>query len=238
MTRLGIVTALKDEAASLTHRRPAPREPLRLGDTVTLMVAGMGAERAVAAARHLHAAGAEALLSWGTAGALDPALKAGTLLVPLNLVDTDGRTYPSDGPWRERLLHRLEPHIDIHPGAIVHSATVLAERQAKQALFTQCRCAAVDMESAALAAWAQEHALPFMSLRAIVDPADLSLPWSLVRALDEDGRPAPLTLLKGLARRPREGLALLRLARGFRAAQRTLKQVRALAGPDLALNAS
>ena len=56
-----------------------------------LAVSGMGAAAAACGALHSSQAGATALVSWGMAGGLDPALAAGDICLPSEVVAADGR---------------------------------------------------------------------------------------------------------------------------------------------------
>jgi adenosylhomocysteine nucleosidase len=72
-----------------------------------------------------------------------------------------------------------------------------------------------------------------MVVRAVADPADTTIPDSALNAVDEFGRLSLLKLIQGLAKDPTELLALVRIARNYRAAQRTLAAVARLAGNNL-----
>jgi len=97
---------------------------------------------------------------------------------------------------------------------------------------------AVDMESAAVAAVAQERALPFLAVRAIADPADMALPSAVMRAADAHGRiNRPVLLAHTLLHFGQVG-AMLRLASHFRAALRTLTGTAHQMGDGLLLDAA
>jgi len=76
----GVVAALEFEARSLG-------DP---GDGSIISISGIGADNAARSARALVAAGAGALLSWGVAGALDPALACGTAVLPGEVLRAHG----------------------------------------------------------------------------------------------------------------------------------------------------
>jgi adenosylhomocysteine nucleosidase len=89
------------------------------------------------------------------------------------------------------------------------------------------------MESAAVATEAKNAGVPFIAIRALADPAGMTVPQSALTALDELGGSRLVKLLKALARNPVELFALFQLARNFRAAQSTLADVARLAGSNL-----
>lgn len=220
---VGIVAALRAEARSLS-RRVRSSAPLQLGAGAWLALSGgVGAASAVAAGEILLGAGAEALVSWGTAGALDPALAAGDLLLPERIVDGAGEEFWPDAGWRSRVQAGLDGSLAVHAGTLLQSPAVAATARDKQLLRERVQAAAVDMESAALARLARQRQVPFLAVRAIADTASTAIPRMVGDALDEDGRLRPMRLLGNACRRPGELPALFVLAGDFRAARTTLE---------------
>lgn len=233
MIRLGVVVPLKTEARGLVKKPMVMGELLLLPEGTIVKLSGMGMKLARLAAETLLEKGVTALLSWGSAGGLYAALSAGSLVLPERVLSSDQVSFPVDAAWHERLSTRLSGHVDIHTGPIFQSSVVLRSPAEKTALFKKCGAIAVDMESAAVARVALQAKLPFMTMRAISDPADTALPASALAATDECGRLRPFRLLKNLVRHPRELFPLVRLGRNFRAAQSTLSTVVLLTGHRL-----
>jgi adenosylhomocysteine nucleosidase len=94
----------------------------------------------------------------------------------------------------------------------------------KALAFSTTGALAVDMESATIAAIAARHELPFIAVRVIVDTADDALPHAVVSAT-RSGRLRLWWLIASLARAPGEIAALLRIARRYRMATRSLLAV-------------
>ena len=91
-------------------RRGGPKsfgEFSRLHDGTLLAVSGIGGSAAAAAARALVAAQVSALMTFGLAGALDPALAAGTIMLPGELISRDGARFVTCKAWRERVAASL-----------------------------------------------------------------------------------------------------------------------------------
>jgi adenosylhomocysteine nucleosidase len=106
-------------------------------------------------------------------------------------------------------------------------------------LFRETGAAAVDMESFSVARVANEHRLPFVAARVIVDGAEDCLPAAVTAAADGMGHLHLWRLMGALARTPADLGAVLRLARRYRAASRSLAvmgRVGSLA-PDTAASA-
>lgn len=233
MIRVGIVAALPVEGKILARTLPATREVLALPDGALLLLSGIGARRARAAADRLFASGATALVSWGVAAALARHVPPGSLLLPMRLIAADGTAPPIDVRWRQRLHDRLAPRFAVHAGALAEADAVLTDSGQKRALFERCGAIAADMESAALGSAAAEAGVPFVVVRAVSDGVDLTLPQAILSAMDGDGRIRPRQLVGGLFARPREALGFLRLGLGFRAARATLAGVARSVGTGL-----
>jgi len=229
LSQIGIVTALRAEARTLG--RSSPTQGLaRLTDGSLLIVSGIGAAAAGQGARTLVGRGVSGLMSWGVAGGLDPSLPAGTLLLPEDVVDTEGRAFATAREWRERVAAALSGEWPHHAGRLLSSPRAIDTVPGKAAAFRTTRASAVDMESLAIAEVAFSHRLPFLAVRVIVDTASDALPRSVIEA-SRSGRVDLGRLLRGLALAPFEIVALLRLARRYRRARQALVAVARRAGP-------
>jgi adenosylhomocysteine nucleosidase len=204
---VGIVCALASEAR---HLRPT--------DGTLVITTGMGRSAASDGARALVNAGAKALASWGMAGGLDPSLPAGTILLPTEILGPDGRIHPCEASWRERLSATIETR----SGRLVTTAKSVGSVEDKAELFRTTGAVAVDMESAAVAEVAEQHGLPFLAVRVVVDSAADSLPRAVTAAADSEGHLHIWRLIGTLAMAPNELAPLIRLARRYRAANRSL----------------
>ena len=199
---LGIVVGLAAEA----------RIARRLGGRV--VIGGGTPDGARRAAGDLAGSGAAALLSFGLAGGLDPALRPGDLLVP-HTVLAGGRRFPTD-PGLCGLLGGTSPHV------LLGGERIVAEPAEKHVLWRTTGCAAVDLESAAVAEVAYEKKLPFAVLRAVCDPACRTVPPAAVAALDAKGAMTLERVLLSLVHHPGQLAALLALARDAARARRSL----------------
>ncbi|MGH8709780.1 MAG: hypothetical protein ACREVA_00405 [Burkholderiales bacterium] len=231
---IGVIAALPLEARCLAGRKLAPGERVELHPG-WIQLCGIGREKALNAAQSLLEAGATALLSWGTAGGLDPALSAGTLVLPQQVIGANQSVFPVDSEWRNRVQQRVAKHVATSSGILLESLSVFTHPSQKQALAKRAGAAAVDMESAAVAQVAQQAGVPFIAIRVIADQAITAIPSSALSAVDAYGRLQFLPLVASLLAHPRELPALITLGRAFRAAQKTLSTVATLAGPSLGI---
>jgi adenosylhomocysteine nucleosidase len=147
-----------------------------------------------------------ALLSCGIAGALDPALNVGAIIVDA----------PDDFP--------VPP--GARRGAIAGQDQIAATIAQKAALFAATGACAVDMETH-IARWvAARHALPFAAIRVISDSAAHTLPPAALIGMAPDGTMALRAVLNSLARDPSQLPALIRTGRNAQVAFVRLRLVR------------
>jgi adenosylhomocysteine nucleosidase len=223
----GIVAALAAEASRLgpIEVRPDGLGVLSNGNLVCVTGVGSAAARG---AQALASAGVKSLVSWGFAGGLDPALRAGTVFLPSEVIG-GGAAFSTARDWRERLSRALVALGPLVGGKLLTSPRPVDSVAAKAALFESTGAAAADMESGVIAAVARDHGLPFVAVRVIVDTARDRVPAAAWRATAQDGRLKAGSLIFAVLRRPLDVGALIRLAQRYRVAVRALDAA-ALAG--------
>jgi adenosylhomocysteine nucleosidase len=211
----GIVAALTAEARTLGQ---LPNDRL-------LRVSGMGPLAAARAAQALVAAGAQGLLSVGLAGALDPQLHAGTVVLAHSVTDGASGVHTAYGPWRERLAAQAAAVADARPvvgGTLLSVAQPLTTVASKSQARASSGACAVDMESFAIAAVAAQLGVKFAVARVVIDSATEALPLSIIRATGAYGEVNLPRLVAGLIGAPADLPALLHLPRHYRTALRSL----------------
>jgi hypothetical protein len=151
------------------------------------------------------------LLSAGVAGALDPALRTGDIVIH------------GEAAVVSCLLHALPNAI---VGEVTGSDTIVANPNQKTDLARRTGAIAVDMESHVAERLAKRRDLPFGVVRVISDTADRGLPPAALVGMRPDGGVALAAILGSLARRPGQlpdliqtgrdaGLAFRRLSAAF-----------------------
>ncbi len=206
---LAFVVGLKAEARLL---RP-------LGARV--FVGGGTARGAALAARRAIESGASALVSFGLAGGLSPALQAGALVVP-EAVLFHGRHLAADQALSEALG-------GFTTRALLAGEAVIASVAGKAERWAGTGAEAVDLESGAVADAARQAQVAFAALRAVCDPATRPLPPAAVGALNTAGGIGLLRVGASLLVHPGQVGALLALSRDAGLARRALLgRVRAL----------
>ena len=199
-------------------RPPRPLDPPRgrrgpwvilgslAGEEVALMATGDGPAAAAAGLETLlTAVRPSRLLAIGVGGGLTPGLAEGTLVAARRVVAGDGSAPPRqpDGAWLERALA-----CGCVAGIAVSADRILADPRARHALLGQALdpagvaaaatpattatpappIATVDLESAAYAGLAAAWSLPFLVVRAVLDPVEEELPLDFEACRDRGGR--------------------------------------------------
>jgi len=225
-SKLGILCGLVAEADILRHAAPAQ-------DQSIFAITAARPANTRACAERLVAQGATAIVSFGLAGALDPHLAPGTLLLPVRVLGPDSTAYATDADWRRR----LEAMVGAEScNALAGSDSVVANAADKARLFRDTGAVAVDMESHVAASVAAAAKLPFLVVRAVADPAVRAIPRAAMAGLDAEGRTLVLPVILALTKRPTELPGLLRLAADSRAGFETLRRVASASQGRLAVD--
>lgn len=214
---------------------------------VVLVVTGLRREAAIAAGpgiltvagggcraelekqlRSLELPSLRAVVSFGIAGALDPGLRVGDVLIPTEIRRSDA-CWPAAAPIRAAWMKRLEASdLPLVECPLLGADEPLLTAAAKRAAFRESGADAVDMESHIAAAFAAQRDMPFGALRVVSDRADHDLPPIAGAAMRPDGSVDVLGVLRSLARDPGQIPALLATARDAAIAFRALSRVRGL----------
>jgi len=225
LKRLGILTALIPEAACLA-KNPVTDRSIELADGILLCVCSMGPERSRKGVARLLEDGAEALMSVGTAGALDPSLSPGDVLIPGHIIHCDSPRIAFDTRWHASATGILnEKAFPVQGGELLHAEAIIRSTREKRDLHTQTGAAAADMESYVVADAANRQGIPGLVIRVIVDSADTKIPDAVLNNSDAYGRPRLIGLANSLFLRPRQIIQLWHLARCFRTASERLQQL-------------
>ncbi|GBQ49772.1 hypothetical protein AA15973_1875 [Komagataeibacter sucrofermentans DSM 15973] len=208
---MGIVVGMEAEAALIRPFLPHARIGLS-GATLS------GARQAVL---DLLEGGVDALLSFGLAAGLDPALQPGAVVVPQNVLVNGERL-----PAAPALLAWLGAEgADVVGGDLLHSDVIVTAATRKMALYRETGCVALDMESGVVAEMAAARKVPFAVLRVVCDPADRTLPPAAVVALRPDGSLAVGALARSIVCNPFQIPALIQVGRDAGLARTAAKGV-------------
>lgn len=214
MTSVAVLTAVDVEARSLARHLGLPPVadsawPHYRSGALEIVGVGLGA---VGLEERLRNGGDwDVIVSAGACGALAPSLSRGDLIAPETVLTEDGARYGTDAlPGLERSGTLLSTR------GLVHTPAV------KSRLWMQTGALAVDMESAAIVAWARAHGLGAAVVRAVSDTADQAVPADLAALVEPGGRVRTVGALRVALRRPRAVADAMTLGRGTAAATRAV----------------
>ena len=217
MIKIGLVTGIKKEATKnkkiIHHSKPE------------IVWVGNKKGGAYTQANTLANNGCKILISFGFAGALDPQLSAGDVVLPNSVVDAKGNIFTTDQDLHKKLSSHLSNKLKITVGRLFSSETIIWDADEKQRLFKLYNTQIVDMESLGVAQAATENDCYFLIVRAISDTANQSLPQKSLKSLNLNNDIRIMNILLDLAQNLDELPSLFRLARNSRKAQTSLRNV-------------
>lgn len=206
---LGILTGIEAEA-----------KIARLIANADVACAGARPQKARWLARDLIRRGAKRLISFGIAGALEPGLPVGAMVIGAQVASADG-TLPCDSRWTADLMQKFP---EAHCGPVWGSEKIVGSARDKRALYEKSRCLVVDMESQCVAQIAAEAGVPLAVLRVVCDSVDMDVPPVVMASINEDGSINIGRALWHLARHPLQIPDLFSMTRGTSKALGVLKQ--------------
>jgi adenosylhomocysteine nucleosidase len=162
------------------------------GNQVLLAANGVGWKRAAAAVDAAHTVfPADAVVSTGFCGALDPQLAIGDVVLATCVVGPESRypALPITGGSRAT------------KGLVISTDHVVGSAEEKRTLH-QKGGSAVEMEAAGIAARAQALGLPFFCVRAVTDLATENMATDFNAVLRPDGHFATIGIFRQLLGRP------------------------------------
>ena len=222
--KIGILVPLQQELPTLTVEKIVKGNCINISDQILVAHTGMGWHNTFQSAKQLLAFGVDQLIGWGTAAGLSPTVAAGDLIIPDAVIISEEK-YSTHHEFNNKILKHIAPGLRWHKGLIYGANEVLDSVESKQEIFAKTRCIGADMESGALAQAAIENKVPFTIIRAVSDPVYQSIPKSVEIGLEEDGGFNTKKFIKAISSRPQDWLPMVKLARNFKKARKTLNIV-------------
>lgn len=199
------------------------------GDGVTTICSGADPARLRTLLSEIDARNFRAVISFGLAGGLDPALRPGDVLIADDIV-AGAKTWRANHDLASAHHSALSPHQKVLRCRFAGADATVMNAGAKTALRVATNASAVDMETHIAAEFAERAKLPWGALRAVCDPASRALPQLATAGLKPDGGIDFAATLKSLARDPLQIPALIRTGIDTAIAVAALRRARGLLG--------
>jgi len=225
LKKIGIIAALPDEAKCLYQDRLNQSEPIEIQQDIFLCLSGVGEALAAAATQRLLQHDIDALISWGVAGAIDPELKVGDMLISETVFYRD-KKFTSSLSWFNNIIKELQSKFsNVRSGLIVSNTEICSSIENKQSLYKNTGAVAVDMESGAIAEIAYSKKIDFITIRAISDDANTIIPGVVLNNTDPLGRPDLFPFLFSCIKQPGQIIDLFKLAKRYKKALSSLIEI-------------
>ena len=173
----------------------------------------------------------KALISWGVAGAIHPFLNVGDIVIANSIYNPKTKkTIKTNARWSTSIYDRLSDNTRVFRGPIYSDGDVHGTTPKERArIYKDTVVYAVDDESYAVADFAYKKQIPFISIRAISDSADATIPeW----ALHLDGGLASVgTTFINLLKNPLQTGDIIKMAFNYKKSLKSLREVYKDVGP-------
>ena len=217
--KIGIITAMPEETRAIIKKAQGVEKSIighhrvyryRIaGHDVTLFEAGMGMLNAGWAATALAAERPQLLISSGFGGGVLPGLTVGDVVTAEQVLHWTGTAFEQV----ETSYFTSENALMPLSGCFITGDGILNKKRLVELLPNIINRPVVEMETAAVARVAAERSIPFLGLRAISDPWNEELAFSINEFCDDEMRVRPLKVLATILHRPYIIPQLCRLAR-------------------------
>lgn len=225
--KIVIVTAMPEESGAVMKRARGRKKTVlgsrkrygfsMAGHDVLLVESGMGMLNAGWAATALAAEGPDLMISAGFGGAVLEGLGVGDVVMAQQVLHWSGAAF-EDVAVGFYGLNAIADSISVRRGAFISCDLILNKCDLARRLPPHAVNPVVEMESAAVARIAADRGIPFLAMRAISDPWDEELDFTIDEFCDDDMRIRPTKVLATILRRPAIIPQLVRLAGNSRVA--------------------
>ncbi len=201
------------------------REGALLANSNVRVIAGGGDAAGLARRLAKEAPHCAGIVSFGMAGALDPALRFGDWVIGQSLAGTwQGDCDPA---WAATLAARIP---GARLGTCFADGRLIADPEEKAAIGRNCGAIAVDMESQVAAKAAAEAGVPFAIMRCISDEVGTKVPDAILVSMQPDGGIAAGAVLRSVLKNPLQIPELISIALSFWRVYKSMKRGVACAG--------
>jgi adenosylhomocysteine nucleosidase len=229
--KIGIITAMPEETAAVLKKAGcSAKNELKgrkifhcdiSGHKIVLIEAGMGMLNAGWAATVLAVEQSDLIISTGFGGAVLPGLSVGDIVAAQQLLHSSASGFEEIevGIYGR---NSIADSLGFNRGTFISCDAILDKKTLVKQLPDHVSNPVLEMESAAVARVAETQGIPFLGIRAISDPWDEELDFSINEFCDENMKIRIPKVLATIAKRPKIIPQLIRLARTSSVAAKSL----------------
>ena len=144
------------------------------GTKYQIIKSGVGPRAAANAALRLINSGCNTIVGWGFAGGLSGDLECGQIIIANRFV-IENNDYYSPTPLHQEFMKQLNP-LNPCEGTILASDKPIFSAKEKQYYAKKFNSVAVDMESLGIISVTEKRAIPYLSIRVILDDSKTTIP--------------------------------------------------------------
>lgn len=229
--KIGIITAMPEETAAVLKKAASSKiNELKgrkifhseiYGHDIVLLEAGMGMLNAGWAATVLAIESPDLIISTGFGGAVLPGLSVGDIVASQQLLHSSASGFEEiEVGFYGR--NNIADNLGFNRGTFISCDVILDKKTVAKQLPDGTANPVVEMESSAVARVAGIQGIPFLGIRAISDPWDEELDFSISEFCDDSMQIRIPKVLATIAKRPKIIPQLIRLARSSSVAAKSL----------------
>jgi adenosylhomocysteine nucleosidase len=238
--KIGIITAMPEETQAVARTIGgskkvkigwlAVQQGQLTGHDIVIAEAGMGFDNAARTAEKLvRHVGPDMIISAGFCGGVSTELLVGDVVIATGLTivsekNPDHVTVEIPAACKNFVVRQAAEGRRVFGGLFASTPVIMLKSRLAALLPPDASFPVVEMESAAIAIIAAENGIPFCGIRAVSDPLDEELGFSLDEFCDDRMCIRIPRVLLTIARKPRIIPQLIHLARNSRVAAASLSQ--------------
>lgn len=211
--KVGFVTGINSEAKILES------------SNAIVFCSNMMPRNVVSGTKKLISQGADLIISFGLAGALDPGLKSGSIIISTQVLTPSYKKISCNPSLGIKIFNLKKSKSGVYFRPIVGSNYPITSATEKKKIFKNSKAAAVDMETHIAAQIAQKQRVPFLAIRSICDTANQNLPDFVATIIKNQKKLNILQVLRLIVSRPSELKKFSKLIINYRRGIKSLREV-------------
>ena len=185
----------------------------------------MDSKNVSAGTEKLISQGVDLIISFGIAGALDPRLKSGSIIISTQVLTPLYKRIPCNPSLGIKIFKLKKNKSGVYFRPVIGSNYPITNKTEKKKIFKDSGAAAVDMETHIAAKIAQKKGIPFLAVRSICDTTDQNLPDFIATNIENKKKLNILKILELIVKKPYELKKFPKLIMNYRKSMNGLREI-------------